>query len=83
VTAASVQIWRGVAGEEGERQVVWIVSVHDAADDEVHGYDWGVHDDEEDAEDAAVALAARIGVPIIDKRETPPSNVVPFRRPTK
>ena len=83
MTAASVQIWRGVAGEKGEREVVWIVSVHDAADNEVPGYDWSVHDDEEEAEDTAVKLAGRLRVPVIDKRETPPSNVVPFRRPKK
>ena len=78
MTAACVKISSGVAGGGRDREVVWIVSVHlsSGADDPQH--EWGIHSEEEDAEDDAAERGARLGLPVVDERDTPPSNVVPF-----
>ena len=81
MTVACVKLWNGTAGEGRERQVVWIVSVHlaDGSEDPMH--DWTVHSEEDDAEEDAAERGACLGLPVIDERDAPAPNVLPFVKP--
>lgn len=68
MTRGYVALSDGRIGTELEKETVTIVSVRlpDGSDDPAH--EWGVHDDPDEGEREAIALALRLGLVVSDER---------------